>query len=116
MTAGPSGCSVRKRRTVSTAIWAAFSFPSILDEESLRNALKRTLMMTLSEFGAEIPMDFQMNIEISSTGSGGALSSPQELARGLAIGALSDALMQAAGKEAATLPTSSSMIEELFRK
>ena len=113
-------CEVSIRQSdmkpVATAIWAAFSFHSILDEESLRNALKRTLMMTLSEFGAEIPMDFQMNIEISSTGSGGALSSPQELARGLAIGALSDALMQAAGKEAAALPTSSSMIEELFRK
>ena len=72
--------------------------------------------MTINEFGAEIPLDFHLSVEVSSAGSTGALSSPQELARGLAIAALADALMQARGKEAAKLPTSSSRIEELFRK
>ena len=117
---GAVACEIMIRQSdmkpVATSLWASFSFPSILDRTSLTNALKRTLMMTINEFGAEIPLDFHLSVEVSSAGSTGALSSPQELARGLAIAALADALMQARGKEAAKLPTSSSRIEELFRK
>ena len=76
--------------------------------------LPKTLMTTVHEFGGVVEEDFRLYIEISSSGSG-SLSSPQELARGLAIGALSDALMQAGGKEAAVLPVSSSKLEEIFR-
>ena len=101
-------------KPVVTAMWASFSFPTILDEVSLKNSLKRTLMTTVHEFGGVVEEDFRLYIEISSSGSG-SLSSPQELARGLAIGALSDALMQAGGKEAAVLPVSSSKLEEIFR-
>lgn len=101
-------------KPIVTAMWASFSFPTILDEVSLKNSLKRTLMTTVHEFGGVVEEDFRLYIEISSSGSG-SLSSPQELARGLAIGALSDALMQAGGKEAAVLPVSSSKLEEIFR-
>ncbi len=101
-------------RPMAIALWASFSFPTILDETSLTNSLKRTLMTTLAEFGIGIEEDFKLSIEINETGIG-ALSSPQELARGLTIGALSSALMQIGGKQAAILPTSSRNLEEIFR-
>ena len=102
-------------KPVVTAIWASFSFPAILDEISLKNSLKRTLMTTVHEFGGVIEDDFSLYLEISASGSG-TLSSPQELARGLAIGALADALMQAGGKTAASMPISSTKIEEIFHE
>ena len=102
-------------KPVMTAAWASFSFPVILDQGSLRNSLKRTLMMTAVEAGLVIEDDFRLSIDVSATGTG-TLSSPQELVRGLTIGAVSDALFQAAGKEAAVLPVSSRKIEEIFRK
>ena len=101
-------------KPVVTSLWAAFSFPTIIDAVSLKNSLKRTLMTTVNEFGGVIEEDFKLYLEISASGSG-ALSSPQELARGLVIAALADALMQAGGKEAAVLPASSEKIEEIFR-
>ena len=102
-------------KPIVTSLWAAFSFPTILDEPSLKNSLKRTIMTTIHEFGGMVEEDFKLYIEISASGSG-LLSSPQELARGLAIGALSDAFMQAGGKAAATLPVSSEKIEEIFHE
>ena len=57
-----------------------------------------------------------MHISIRETGTDDTVSSVQQLARGLTLGALMNALAQAIGSRAAELPVSAGEIEKLYRE
>ncbi len=95
-------------------VWASFLFPSVLDRVSLENSIRRTIMMTLQENGMHIPLSFHIHIEISEEGTDDTISSVHQIARGLTLGALADALHQAAGDKAASLPISAEEINTAF--
>ena len=97
-----------------TGVWASFRFPAIMDRTSLDNSIRRTIMMTLRENGMYLPLSFHIEIEIADTGTDDTISSVQQLARGLTLGALSNAMYQAAGKMAASLPISAEEINAAF--
>lgn len=98
---------------VARNVWAAFAFPTIMDETSLRNSIKRTIMMTLSENGMRLPADFSIHLDISETGTEDTVASVQQLARGLTLGAAMNALAQALG-EKAVLPINAERINRIF--
>ena len=98
---------------VARNVWAAFAFPTIMDETSLRNSIKRTIMMTLSENGMRLPADFSIYLDISETGTEDTVASVQQLARGLTLGAAMNALAQALG-EKAVLPINAERINRIF--
>ena len=95
-------------------VWASFAFPTIMDRISLENALRRTIMMTLKENGMDIPLSFRIDLRISEEGTDDTISSVQQLARGLTLGALSNALHQATGDRISSLPTSAEEINMAF--
>ena len=95
-------------------VWASFSFPTIMDRTSLENAIRRTIMMTLQENGMYIPLSFRIDLRISEEGTDDTISSVQQLARGLTLGALSNALHQATGDRISSLPTSAEEINMAF--
>ncbi len=95
-------------------IWGSFTFPTIMDRTSLENSLRRTIMMTLRENGMNIPLSFRIHLEISEDGTDDTISSVQQLARGLTLGALSNALHQAAGHHASSLPITAEEINDAF--
>ncbi|MBO8436831.1 MAG: molybdopterin-dependent oxidoreductase [Spirochaetes bacterium] len=95
-------------------IWASLSFPSIMDRVSLENSVRRTIMMTLQENGMSIPLSFHIDVEITEDGTDDTISSIQQLARGLTLGALYNALHQAVGGKADALPISDAEINLAF--
>lgn len=97
-----------------TAVWADIILPQMLNEASLRNAVKRSILSTIAECGFMIPLDFEMHLGITATGTDTTVSSLASLMKALTIGALSNALYQVAGKEGSMLPTSSSMLEKVL--
>ena len=97
------------------SVWGSFSFPTIMDEVSLRNSIRRTIMMTIVENGIQLPSDFAIHLDISATGTEGTVASVQQIARGLTLGALMNALSQAIG-EKAVLPISADRINGMFSK
>ena len=97
-----------------SGLWASFTFPAIMDRISLENSLRRTIMMTLRENGMDIPLSFRIRIDISEDGTDDTISSVQQLARGLTLGALSNAMHQAAGNKASSLPISAEEINSVF--
>lgn len=97
-------------------IWGAFTFPTIMDHSSLENSLRRTIMMTLRENGMNIPLSFRIHLDISEDGTDDTISSVQQLARGLTLGALSNAMKQAAGRHASSLPITAEEINQAFRE
>ena len=99
-----------------TGVWGSFAFPSIMDRSSLENSLRRTIMMTLRENGMDIPLSFRIHLDITEDGTDDTISSVQQLARGLTLGALSNAMHQAAGDLASSLPISAAEINEAFRE
>lgn len=101
---------------VVTELWAALTFPEILDESTLLGSVKRAFLTSLSENGVTIPLDFRMHITINATGVEGPVAAVGELVRALTEGALANALYQAGGKDAAVLPTSARNLEEVFGK
>ena len=101
---------------IVTELWAALTFPEILDESTLLGSVKRAFLTSLSENGVTIPLDFRMHITINATGVEGPVAAVGELVRALTEGALANALYQAGGKDAAVLPTSARNLEEVFGK
>ena len=99
-----------------SGVWASFTFPSIMDRTSLENSLRRTIIMTLRENGMDIPLSCHINIDISDEGTDDTISSVQQLARGLTLGALANAMHQAAGNKASSLPISADEINEVFKE
>ena len=99
-----------------SGVWASFTFPSIMDRTSLENSLRRTIIMTLRENGMDIPLSCHINIDISDEGTDDTISSVQQLARGLTLGALANAMHQAAGNKASSLPISAEEINEVFNE
>ncbi len=99
-----------------SGVWASFTFPSIMDRTSLENSLRRTIIMTLRENGMDIPLSCHINIDISDEGTDDTISSVQQLARGLTLGALANAMHQAAGNKASSLPISAEEINEVFKE
>ena len=99
-----------------TGVWGSFSFPSIMDRTTLENSLRRTIMMTLRENGMAIPLSFRIHLDITEDGTNDTISSVQQLARGLTLGALSNAMHQAAGDMADSLPITEGEINEVFRE
>ncbi len=95
-------------------IWASFAFPTVMDRISLENSIRRTIMMTLQENGMSIPLSFRIHVDITEEGTDDTISSVQQLARGLTLGALYNALHQAAGGKADKLPISDAEINEAF--
>ena len=101
---------------VVTELWACLAFPEILDESTLLGSVKRAFLVSLSESGVSIPLDFRMHITIAATGVEGPVAAVSGLVRALTEGALANALYQAGGKDAAVLPVSASRLEKVFRK
>ena len=97
------------------SVWGSFSFPTIMDEVSLRNSIRRTIMMTIAENGIQLPSDFAIHLDITATGTEGTVASVQQITRGLTLGALMNALSQAIG-EKAVLPISADRINGMFSK
>lgn len=113
-------CGIRIDRSsmipMAMEVWGSFAFPSIMDRISLINSIRRTILLTLRENGISIPLSFRMHISIRETGTDDTVSSVQQLARGLTLGALMNALAQAIGSRAAELPVSAGEIEKLYRE
>ena len=99
-----------------TGVWGAFNFPTIMDRSSLENSIRRTIMMTLRENGMNVPLSFRIHLDLSEDGTDDTISSIQQLARGLTLGALSNAMKQAAGDKSASLPISDEEINRIFRE
>ena len=72
-------------------------------------------MSVFVENGIQLPSDFAIHLDISATGTEGTVASVQQIARGLTLGALMNALSQAIG-EKAVLPISADRINGMFSK
>ncbi len=112
-------CEIKIERNtmlpVVTEIWGSFAFPSIMDRISLVNSIRRTMMLTVKENGMVIPLSFRLHLELRETGTDDTVSSVQQLARGLTLGALMNAVAQAIGSKAAELPVTDEDLELLYR-
>ena len=71
-------------------------------------------MMTLQENGMNIPLSFHISIDIKEEGTDDTIASVHQLARGLTLGALSNALSQAAGNRISSLPISAEELNTAF--
>lgn len=111
-------CEIRIDRATMipsvSGVWASFSFPTIMDRVPLENSLRRTIMMTLQENGMNIPLSFHISIDIKEEGTDDTIASVHQLARGLTLGALSNALSQAAGNRISSLPISAEELNTAF--
>lgn len=103
-------------RPIANKVWSSFSFSRMLNETRLRSYIKRTILAALEENGVLLSPDFDMDLVVTETGSDGTIASVGELARGLVMAALSNALHQAGGKAAAALPTSAVKLQEVYGK
>ena len=65
--------------------------------------------------GMVIPLSFRLHLELRETGTDDTVSSVQQLARGLTLGALMNAVAQAIGSKAAELPVTDEDLELLYR-
>ena len=101
-------------RPMVTAVWADIILPQMLNSASLRNAVKRAILSTVSECGFAIPMDFSMHLDITTNGADTSVSSLSALMKALTMGALANALFQAVGSGGSSLPTSSSVLEKVL--
>ena len=112
-------CEIKIERNtmlpVVTEIWGSFAFPSIMDRKSLVNSIRRTMMLTSEENGMVIHLSFRLHLELRETGTDDTVSSVQQLARGLTLGALMNAVAQAIGSKAAELPVTDEDLELLYR-
>ena len=112
-------CEIKIERNtmlpVVTEIWGSFAFPSIMDRISLVNSIRRTMMLTAEENGMVIPLSFRLHLELRETGTDDTVSSVQQLARGLTLGALMNAVAQAIGSKAAELLVTDEDLELLYR-
>ena len=96
-------------------VYASFSFSQILDIASLRNSLRRVILATIEENGFSVSEGFFISIGIKTNTSSDSIASIAELARGLTEGALANALRQALGNEAASLPTSAERLNRIAK-
>lgn len=103
-------------RPIVNKLWGSFSFSRVLNGVRLRSYIKRTILSSLEENGVVLSPDFDMDLVITDSATDGTIASVGELARGLVMAALCNALHQAGGRAAAALPTSAVKMQEIYGK
>lgn len=97
-------------------IWAYFSLSVIIQEKDVRERAKRAILNSLSECGAIIADDFELNMSFYTHPDGAeTISSLPALSNALTMASFANALYQVAGEEASTLPTSAKKLQEAIR-
>ncbi len=97
---------------VVTEIWANFALSHMIDKMDTYNKARASILTALEESGAILDKDFSLHLYIDvREASSETLSSIEAIAKSLTIGSFANALYQAAGPKAASLPTSAAKIE-----
>lgn len=95
--------------------WGSFSLSDSSLKDITRSSARRTILSTLKECGAELSKNFKLNISFIPSDDPEDENAPiKSVARGLTMGAFSNALYQAAGESASVLPTSAEKLEAVL--
>ncbi len=108
---------IRKKNFIPSvkAVWGNFCIANILAKGDAKDRARQAILSTLKECGGEISPNMKLNVEISqSNDTSDNLAPISSIAKGLTMGAFSSALFQAAGMEAAFLPTDAARLESVI--
>lgn len=97
---------------VVTEIWANFALSHMIDKMDTYNKARTSILTALEESGALLDKEFSLHLYIDvKEANSETLSSIEAIARSLTMSSFANALYQAAGAKATTLPTSAAKIE-----